>query len=115
VTVALEADEEASEEELTKPATLVLLACRLRRRAPSPRRVSPLLLQATLVALDVRESALSNARAFYAQKKAAALKTAKTIAAADGAVRSAESKAKASVAAIKVSASIRAVRSTGWL
>ena len=62
----------------------------------------------------MRESALSNARAFYAQKKAAALKTAKTIAAADGAVRSAESKAKASVAAIKVSASIRAVRSTGW-
>ena len=89
VTVALEADEEASEEELTRPATLV--------------------------ALDVRESALSNARAFYAQKKAAALKTAKTIAAADGAVRSAESKAQASVAAIKVSASIRAVRSTGWL
>ena len=40
VTVALEADEEASEEELTKPATLVLLACRLWRRAPSPRRVS---------------------------------------------------------------------------
>ena len=27
VTVALEADEEASEEELTRPATLVLLAC----------------------------------------------------------------------------------------
>jgi len=89
ITIALEEqDEEATEEELTRPATLVQL--------------------------DVRQSAHANARAFYVQKKAAASKTAKTIAAAEGAVRSAEIKATASVAAIKVSASIRAVRKAYW-
>ena len=89
ITIALEEeDDEATEEELTRPATLVKL--------------------------DVRLSAHANARAFYAQTKAAAAKTAKTIAAAEGAVKSAESKASASVAAIKVRASIRAVRETFW-
>jgi hypothetical protein len=89
ITIALEEpNEEATEEELTRPATLVQL--------------------------DVRQSAHANARMFYAQKKVAALKTAKTIAATQGAIRSAESKATASVAAIKVSASIRAVRKVFW-
>jgi hypothetical protein len=89
ITIALEEEaEEATEEELTRPAAVLQL--------------------------DVRQSAHANARAFYAQKKAAASKTAKTIAAAKGAVRSAETKATASVAAIKVSASIRALRGAYW-
>lgn len=82
VTVALEEeDEEATEEDLTRPATVLTI--------------------------DVRQSACANASAFYTQKKAAAEKTARTMAAAHGAVRSAESKAQSAVDAIKVYFSYR--------
>ena len=66
------------------------------------------------IKLDIRLSAAANARNFYANKKAAAAKTARTVEAAESAVKSAEKRAKASVASIKLTASIRAVRSAMW-
>ena len=52
---------------------------------------------ATVVNVDIRISALANARTFYQQRKAAAVKTAKTVAAAEVAIRAAERKAAATV------------------
>ena len=48
---------------------------------------------ATAVKLDITLSALANARSYYTQKKAAAVKTAKTVQAAEHAVKQAEKKA----------------------
>ena len=47
---------------------------------------------ATVVSVDIHSSALANARALYTARKAAATKTAKTLAAAEDAVRKAEMK-----------------------
>ena len=69
---------------------------------------------ATLICLEIDQSAAANARHYYAQRKAAALKAAKTEQAAQLALRAAEVKAKASVAKIKVSATIKAIRGTFW-
>ena len=59
-------------------------------------------------------SALANARSFYTQKKAAAVKTAKTLAAAEHTLKAAEKKAAAAVAQIKVKATIRSKRTPFW-
>ena len=56
---------------------------------------------ATVVSVDIHQSALANARSFYAQKKAAAAKTAKTVQAAEQAVKAAEKKAAQTVQSIK--------------
>lgn len=86
--VLSEEDDDADEEALTAPATLVRL--------------------------DVRLSAFANARTYYTEKKAAAVKTEKTLQAAQAAVKAAEIKAAKSVQALKVNASIRAIRQTFW-
>ena len=89
VTVALaEEDDDADEEALTRPATAI--------------------------SLDIRLSALANARAYYTEKKAAAAKTARTVEAAKSAVKVAEKKAAKAAANIKVVASIRSVRTPMW-
>ena len=89
VSLALtEEDDDADEEALTKPATLVKI--------------------------DITMSALANARSFYTQKKAAAVKTAKTLAAAEHTIKAAEKKAAAAVAQIKVKATIRSMRTPFW-
>ena len=89
VTLALtEEDDDADEEALTRPATLVKL--------------------------DMNVSALANARSFYTQKKAAAVKTAKTLAAAEHTVKAAEKKAAKAIAQIKVKATIRSKRTPFW-
>ena len=69
---------------------------------------------ATTVKLDLNLSALANARSYYTQRKAAAVKTAKTLQAAEHAVKQAEKKAAYTINAIKVQRSIRAVRTPYW-
>ena len=70
--------------------------------------------EATLVRVDLHQSALANARSFYQQKKAAAVKTAKTKSQAEAAVKAAEKKAAATVQSIKVKAGIRTMRKPFW-
>ncbi|KAL1519738.1 hypothetical protein AB1Y20_023246 [Prymnesium parvum] len=69
---------------------------------------------ATLVRLDVRLTAFANARALYSEKKAAAAKTHKTQQAAEAAVRAAEKKAARSVQALQLTAAIKAIRQPLW-
>ena len=69
---------------------------------------------ATAVKLDITLSALANARSYYTQRKAAAVKTAKTGQAAEQVVRQAEKKAAHAVASMKVQTCIRQVRTPFW-
>ena len=69
---------------------------------------------ALAVRLDVRQSALANARDYYSGRKAASVKTRKTEEAAEAAVRAAEKKAASQVAHIKVTHTIKAMRSAYW-
>ena len=52
--------------------------------------------------LDVRLTAYANARTYYTEKKAAAVKTQRTLQAAEQAVKVAEKKAAKSVQSLKV-------------
>lgn len=69
---------------------------------------------ATLVAVEIGQSALASARGYYSARKAAAVKTAKTVAQAQVAVRQAEKKAAATVQSLQATASIRRVRAPFW-